>query len=107
MKAVCMSIDVVAHFMRWWNVGGDPMTGVRAYCINGVHDGIVVACVWCEIEGLMGAASVNDGAWGWHTNTVVVVCLLFAILLRVTSLVLAIFLILLIIIVAFISVAIV
>jgi hypothetical protein len=38
MKSVCTSIDG----------GGDPTTGVRAYYVNGVHDGVVVACVWCE-----------------------------------------------------------
>ena len=41
------------------------MAGVRAHCVNGVHDSVVVAC---EIEGLVGVASANDMAWGWHTN---------------------------------------
>ena len=37
VKSVCTSIDG----------GGDP-TRVRAYYVNGVHDSVVGACVWCE-----------------------------------------------------------
>jgi len=37
-----------------------PTTGVRAYYINGVYNSVVVACVWCEIEGMMGVVSANN-----------------------------------------------
>ena len=45
-------------------MGRDLTTGVRAHCVNGVRDSVVIACVWCEIEGLMGVASANNGGWG-------------------------------------------
>ena len=54
-------------------MGRDLTTGVRAHCVNGVHDSVVIACVWCETEGLMGVVSVNDRVWGWHTNIFVVI----------------------------------
>jgi hypothetical protein len=76
VKAVHTSIDMAAHFTRWWNVGGDPTTGVGAYCINGVCNDIIIACVWCELEGLVKAERANNRAWGQHTNIVVLVLLL-------------------------------
>ena len=42
-----------------------------AHCVNGVHDGIVIAYVWCEIEGFVVVASANDRAWGQHVNVIV------------------------------------
>ena len=54
-------------------MGGDPSSnnGVRAHCVNVVRDGIIVAYVWCEIEGLVVVASANDRAWGWHANIII------------------------------------
>ena len=60
-------------------MGRDLMTGVRAHCVNGVRESIVIACVWCEIEGLMGVVSANDRVWGQHTNIVVVIAFAFII----------------------------
>ena len=57
-------------------MGRDLTTGVRAHCVNGVRDSVVMVCVWCEIEGLV---SVNDRVWGWHTNIVVVIAFVFVI----------------------------
>jgi hypothetical protein len=52
------------------------MTGVGEYSINGVYNSVIIACVWCEIEGLVEVASVNDGALRQHANIVAIVLLL-------------------------------
>ena len=60
-------------------MGRDLTTGVRAHCVNRVHDSVIIACVWCEIEGLMGVVSANDRVWGRHTNIVVPIAFTFII----------------------------